>query len=299
MRDSLNGHDPSWFPFETTVVLGDSGKANPCNPAESTLAHWTIRTAEFPIHFYSRGYLLIASLRRFGGLHSPTFLDRVEIRLNTKVLDGFELAVIPAGHKDYFHQAPYPDVPKVLPFSECENIYAWPIPKSHMADKPEQLISIRLDRDAKWDIDFIGFLFELPPNRPQVFISHNSKDKPMARQLARDLKRRGVPVWIDEAEIKLGDSLLTKIQEGIDLVDYLVVLISRNSISSAWVNKEVEIAMTKEIAGKPVKGCVVLMDDVELPLFLRDKKYADLRDTTDYRNVLDEIVSRVKSSLVD
>ena len=48
-----------------------------------------------------------------------------------------------------------------------------------------------------------------------VFLSHNSADKPFVRKLALDLEKAGVRCWLDEAEIKVGDSLLDKIRDGI------------------------------------------------------------------------------------
>lgn len=39
-----------------------------------------------------------------------------------------------------------------------------------------------------------------------AFISHNSKDKPFVRQLAGHLSKYGISCWIDESEIKFGES---------------------------------------------------------------------------------------------
>jgi hypothetical protein len=52
-----------------------------------------------------------------------------------------------------------------------------------------------------------------------IFLSHSSKDKRFARRLARDLQDRGVKVWIDEAAMLIGDSLITKIEQGIREMD--------------------------------------------------------------------------------
>ncbi len=60
-------------------------------------------------------------------------------------------------------------------------------------------------------------------------------------------------MWLDEAEIRLGDSLIEKIRQGIDSVDYVVALISDKSVSSQWVSKELDIAMNQEIEGRRVK----------------------------------------------
>lgn len=43
-----------------------------------------------------------------------------------------------------------------------------------------------------------------------IFLSHNSKDKEFVRRLANRLESYGVKVWVDEAEIKVGESLIKK-----------------------------------------------------------------------------------------
>ena len=40
-----------------------------------------------------------------------------------------------------------------------------------------------------------------------AFLSHNSNDKPFVRRLASELRAAGVKVWVDEAELRVGDSL--------------------------------------------------------------------------------------------
>lgn len=37
-----------------------------------------------------------------------------------------------------------------------------------------------------------------------VFLSHNSKDKPAVRELAEKLRARGLAVWVDESELTPG-----------------------------------------------------------------------------------------------
>lgn len=85
-----------------------------------------------------------------------------------------------------------------------------------------------------------------------LFLSHSSKDKFFVRKLAEKLIEYGVKVWIDEAEIKVGDSLLEKISAGVKDSDYLVVVLSHNSIESNWVQKELQMAMGREILGTKV-----------------------------------------------
>ncbi len=49
-----------------------------------------------------------------------------------------------------------------------------------------------------------------------VFISHSEKDKSAARELAERLRKDGLHVWLDDWEIKPGDVILRKIQEGLE-----------------------------------------------------------------------------------
>ena len=91
-----------------------------------------------------------------------------------------------------------------------------------------------------------------------IFLSHNSNDKKFVRRLGKALSKKGIKVWIDEAEIKTGESLLRKISEGIRDMEYLAVVLSPNSVSSSWVQKELETATTLEIKNKRLKVIPIL-----------------------------------------
>jgi hypothetical protein len=117
---------------------------------------------------------------------------------------------------------------------------------------------------------------------PSIFLSHNALDKTFARKLAGDLDCHGVKVWLDEAELKVGDSLIEKIREGIDTVDYVAVVLSPNSVSSRWVQKEVDVAMTLEVQGKQMKVLPLMLQSCELPGFLLGKFYADFTEPSKY-----------------
>ena len=43
-----------------------------------------------------------------------------------------------------------------------------------------------------------------------AFISHSRHDKKLARQIAQRIRELGGRVWIDEAELRIGDSLIEK-----------------------------------------------------------------------------------------
>ena len=52
----------------------------------------------------------------------------------------------------------------------------------------------------------------------KIFLCHASEDKKFVEKLAKDLMRFGFEVWFDKFEMKVGESLLEKINEGIMLM---------------------------------------------------------------------------------
>lgn len=127
-------------------------------------------------------------------------------------------------------------------------------------------------------------------------MSHSHENKSFARELGSDLRKHGHIVWIDEAEILVGDSLIEKIREGIDQVDYVVAIISKASVESEWVKRELDIAMNREIQEKRIVVLPTLIEDVELPGFLKGKKYADFRLEEKYATSLSLLLKRLGPS---
>jgi hypothetical protein len=115
-----------------------------------------------------------------------------------------------------------------------------------------------------------------------IFLSHTAADKLFVRKLGRDLSNHGIRCWLDEAEIKVGESLIEKIRQGIDEVDYLTVILSPRSVVSPWVQREVDVAMNQEIQGRKLKVLPVMYQPCELPGFLLGKFYADFTDESRY-----------------
>ncbi|MCH7754214.1 toll/interleukin-1 receptor domain-containing protein [candidate division KSB1 bacterium] len=83
------------------------------------------------------------------------------------------------------------------------------------------------------------------------------------------------PLWYDDWEIKIGDSIVQKINDGISYSDFLIVVLSGNSVSSKWVKEELNAATIKNIESKGAFILPVLLEKCKIPLLLADKKYAD------------------------
>jgi len=125
----------------------------------------------------------------------------------------------------------------------------------------------------------------------KVFLSHSSLDKAFVGRLAIDLREKNVPVWYDKWELKVGDSLTEKISEGISDSSWLAVVLSKNSVSSQWVKKELNAALAIELEKRNVFVLPIMLDDCEIPVFLKDKLYADFRST--YEDGLHSLLDRL------
>jgi len=70
------------------------------------------------------------------------------------------------------------------------------------------------------------------------FISYSSQDKNFAIRLHADLRQQGVRCWLAPED--------PNIDESIRLNDKLLVILSRHSVNSTWVEREVMAALEKE-----------------------------------------------------
>jgi len=78
------------------------------------------------------------------------------------------------------------------------------------------------------------------------FISYSHKDQPFALLLYTDLQSKGVRCWFAPEDLKIGDKLRPHIDESIRLYDKLLLVLSQHSVTSQWVEQEVETALEKE-----------------------------------------------------
>jgi hypothetical protein len=81
-----------------------------------------------------------------------------------------------------------------------------------------------------------------------VFISHATEDKEeVARPLAEDLRKLGLKVWYDEFELRIGDSLRRKIDEGLVRSRFGIVVLSPAFFAKNWPQYELNGLVTKEM----------------------------------------------------
>src|SRR5215213_7632961 len=86
-----------------------------------------------------------------------------------------------------------------------------------------------------------------------VFISHASEDKDtVVRPLALALAERGLDVWYDEFELRIGDSLRRKIDAGIARSRFGIVVLSSAFFAKSWPQYELDGLVTMAVSGRQV-----------------------------------------------
>ena len=96
------------------------------------------------------------------------------------------------------------------------------------------------------------------------FISYSSKDEAFAKRLYADLQSHNVRCWFAPEDLKWGEKIRTGIDEAIRLHDKLLLILSKSSVASGWVEHEVKAALAKERKEKRVTLFPVRVDKAVL-----------------------------------
>src|SRR5438552_19102086 len=71
-----------------------------------------------------------------------------------------------------------------------------------------------------------------------IFLSYSSKDKAVVSTVAERLRADGLRVWLDDWEIRPGDNIPAKIEEGLEHSRVLVLCMSAHAFGSDWAKLE-------------------------------------------------------------
>jgi len=152
-----------------------------------------------------------------------------------------------------------------------------------------------------------GHTYEMRVQMPKLFVSYSHEDSTFVDRLTEDLDlATELDVSIDKRCLKPGDSL-TKIFKEIGESDFLVPIISRHSIESRWFQKELRIAIVKEIEESPFKIIPVIKSGENweqlkknIPADLKQSlldKYKCRFDIKSYENAFKELVNALAPEL--
>jgi len=121
-------------------------------------------------------------------------------------------------------------------------------------------------------ITYIPSFTNKPVEFFSCFISYSHEDKDFARQLHDFLQGRGIRCWLDEHQLLPGHDIFEEVDRGIKMWDKVLLCASKNSLTSWWVDDEVQRAFTKERAiMKQRQRKVLTLIPLDLDGFLFDR----------------------------
>jgi hypothetical protein len=101
-----------------------------------------------------------------------------------------------------------------------------------------------------------------------VFLSHSAKDKAVVLDVAERLRADGLSVWLDDWEIRAGDSIPSKIEEGLEHSRVLVLCMSANAFGSDWAYLESGTFRFRDPLNKERRFIPLRLDDAPIKGFL-------------------------------
>jgi hypothetical protein len=116
-----------------------------------------------------------------------------------------------------------------------------------------------------------------PPQRPGVsaFISYAHDDEQFVLALVEHLRAQGLEVRYDQVALHVGESLTRAIAREVTDGDFLVAIVSPDSVQSEWCQTEVALAMNQGIDQRRPKVLPVRFGGVEMPPLLQDTIWVD------------------------
>lgn len=185
----------------------------------------------------------------------------------SQIIYGEHIALINPSHKDFSKLVPAPP----------ESIFWDDVPF-----KESQIMNVETHKD--------------------VFLCHASEDKAaIVEPLFRALFSEGVSCWYDNAEIKWGDSITAKVNEGLAKSEYVIVVLTENFLKKNWPKRELMAALNKEsstgqvVVLPLVAGNEVFRKQVQSEFFLQsDKLYVEWKDNP--RDIASLMRDRLRSA---
>jgi hypothetical protein len=114
-----------------------------------------------------------------------------------------------------------------------------------------------------------------------VFLCHNSEDKPAVRDIAQKLAARNIKPWLDEEQIRPGTSWQTSLGQQIESIKSAAIFVGESGLGP-WQNQEIQALLNQFVKRECLVIPVVLTSaktTPDLPWTLANLHYVDFRVT--------------------
>lgn len=116
---------------------------------------------------------------------------------------------------------------------------------------------------------------------PRVFLSYSYQDQEKACLIADKLQDLGINVSHDQLGFDIGESFINRLYKEIESSDFFLLLLSKNSMESHWVAKELDYAISKTLHYRDITIVPLLLSPAKIPSSLKDRVRFDLRRNFD------------------
>ncbi|MCP4701561.1 MAG: toll/interleukin-1 receptor domain-containing protein [Gammaproteobacteria bacterium] len=112
-----------------------------------------------------------------------------------------------------------------------------------------------------------------------VFLCHNSEDKPAVKQIGEELKKQGILPWLDEWELRPGLPWQPELEKQIKNIKAAAVFVGDSGMGP-WQEQELN-AFLREFVKRQCPVIPVLLPNApkqpDLPVFLSGMTWVDFR----------------------
>jgi len=127
---------------------------------------------------------------------------------------------------------------------------------------------------------------------PQAFIIYSHDEKELARKISHDLQEAGIKIWLDEQQLKIGDSLSEKIKSALNESQWIIFLPPKEqNYKDSWVSKEIRIAQDSEKWRGRHLIIPIKTDKGVMPDILKDRVWVDF--TEDYDKAINNLIKGI------
>lgn len=162
-----------------------------------------------------------------------------------------------------------------------ERLEAKQSPLISQVDRIEHISDIDLaaDRGVKREADQLTIQGKEATNDFDVFLCHNTIDKPAVKQIGEALKERGILPWLDEWELRPGLPWQRLLEEQIGQIKSAAIFVGKEG-TGPWQQVELE-AFLRQFVNRGCPVIPVILDyaskEPELPIFLQGMTWVDFR----------------------
>ena len=124
-----------------------------------------------------------------------------------------------------------------------------------------------------------------------AFLSYSPTDVDWAIRLKTALEERGLNIWLDQEQIRPGNSIIAALEAGLELCKSCVLVVSPDAVRSQWVSDEYHRAVTlAKQKDRPLQVIPVILGKAELPGFLSTRNWVEFLDDTTFDANLERLI---------